>query len=55
MKIVAHIFLFAVAILVFYLGLGVGLAFNPILGTLLWLLAAAIAVGNILWLVRAKK
>ena len=55
MKIVAHVLLFVVAILVFYLGLGVGLAFNPILGTLLWLLAAAIAVGNILWLVRAKK
>ena len=55
MKTVAHVVLFAVAILVFYLGLGIGLAFNPILGTLLWLLAAAIAVGNILWLVRPKK
>ena len=56
MKIVCpHAFLFVLAFLIFYLGLGIGLAFNPILGTLLWLLAAAIAVGNILWLVRPKK
>lgn len=55
MKIVAHVFLFVLAFLIFYLGLGIGLAFNPILGTLLWLLAAAIAVGNILWIVRTKK
>lgn len=55
LKVVAHVLLFILALAVFYFGLGVGLAFNPALGTLLWLVAAGIAVGNILWIVRAKK
>ena len=55
MKVVAHVLLFVLALAVFYFGLGVGLAFNPALGTLLWLVAFAIAAGNILWIVRAKK
>lgn len=55
LKVAAHVLLFVLALIVFYFGLGVGLAFNPALGTLLWLVAGAIAVGNILWIVRAKR
>jgi len=54
-KLGAHVLLFILAFVVFYFGLGVGLAFNPALGTLLWLIAAGLAVANILWIVRAKK
>ncbi len=50
-RIVLHVILFLVAILVFYLGLGIGLAFNPTLGTLLWFTSGALFVGNLLWLI----
>ena len=53
-RIVAHVLLFILAVVVFYFGLGVGLQFNPALGTLLWLVAAAIAALNILWIVRSR-
>ena len=39
---VIHVLGFLVAVVIFYLGLGVGLAFNPLLGTLLWILALAL-------------
>ena len=55
MRIIAHLLLFVMALAVFYFGLGVGLAFNPVLGTLLWLLAGAIGIGNIVWIVRRKR
>lgn len=54
-RIVAHVLLFLLAVVVFYFGLGVGLQFNPALGTLLWLLAAAIVALNLLWLVRSRR
>ncbi len=54
-RIVARVLLFLLAVVVFYFGLGVGLQFNPALGTLLWLLAAAIAALNLLWIVRARR
>ena len=47
-----HQFIFLVAIAVFYLGPGLGLSWNPMVGTLLWLAAAAIVLGNIWWMVR---
>ena len=43
---------FLVAVVIFYLGLGVGLAFNPLLGTLLWILALAVAGLNLYLIVR---
>jgi hypothetical protein len=46
-----HILLFVVALVVFYLGLGVGLALSPPAGTALWLVAGAIALANLLWLI----
>ena len=50
-----HVFVFLVAVVVFYLGLGVGLAWNPMVGTLLWLAAAVIAGANIWWVVRRAR
>lgn len=54
-RIVAHVLLFLLAFVVFYFGLGVGLQFNPALGTLLWLVAAAIVALNLLWIVRSRR
>ena len=48
-----HVLLFLVAVVVFYLGLGVGLAWNPDVGTILWVVAGAIALGNFFWMVRS--
>ena len=53
LRVILHVAIFAVAFLVFTLGLGVGLALNPAVGTLLWLVAGLIAVANAVWIVRA--
>ena len=55
LKTTAHVLLFLIAIVVFYLGLGIGLQFNPNLGTILWLAAAAIAGLNLLWILRSRR
>ena len=52
LRVVLHVAIFAAALLIFTLGLGVGLALNPAAGTLLWLVAGVIAVGNVVWIVR---
>ena len=52
LKIVVHVLLFVVAGVVFYLGLGIGLQFNPFLGSMLWFAAAAIVVVNLMWILR---
>ena len=49
-RIAAHVLLFALAVVVFFLGLGVGLAFNATLGTALWIVAGAIFVLDLLWM-----
>ena len=54
-RIALHILLFALAVVVFYLGLGVGLQFNPVLGTLLWFAAAAIVAVNLIWIGRSRR
>ena len=54
-RVSAHVGLFLVALAVFYLGLGLGLSWNPTVGTLLWLAAALIAAGNIWWMVRSSR
>ena len=54
MKTAAHLLLFLAAIVVFYLGLGVGLAASPLWGTLLWILAGVLIAVNLLWLVRKR-
>ena len=54
LKIVVHVLVFVAAVLVFYLGLGIGLAVNPFIGTVLWVAAAVIAVLNIVWILRSS-
>ena len=52
LRVVLHVAVFVAAFLIFTLGLGVGLALNPAAGTLLWLAAGVVAVGNAVWIVR---
>ena len=54
MKFIAHGFLFVIAIIVFYVGLGIGLQHDPTIGSILWLVAAAIAVLNLIWIVKSR-
>lgn len=54
-RIVVHALLFALAVVVFFLGLGVGLAFNATLGTLLWVAAGGIAGLNLLWILQSRR
>ena len=54
-KVAAHAVLFLVAVVVFYLGLGVGLQISPTWGTVLWVVAIAIVLLNILWIIRSRR
>ena len=47
-----HLLVFALAFVLFFLGLGVGLAIFPPLGMLIWAVALGIAGLNILWIFR---
>ena len=53
-RVAAQVLLFVMAVIVFYLGLGLGLQFNPTLGTILWLVAGALVALNLLWIVRPR-
>ena len=55
LKIGAHILLFLLALVMFYIGLFLGLQVNPNYGNLMWIGAAAIAGLNILWIVRSQR
>ena len=55
LRVILHVAIFAAALLVFILGLGIGLALNPAVGTLLWLVAGLIAVANVVWIVRVLR
>ena len=50
-RIVIHAVLFLAAVVVFYLGLGIGLIHNPTYGTMLWFVSGALFAGNLLWLI----
>ena len=52
LKVAAHVVLLFGAVVVFYLGLGVGLQISPLLGTALWIVAGAMVVMNVVWAVR---
>ena len=54
LRVAAHTVLFLAAVVVFYLGLGVGLQVSPTLGTILWGVAIALALLNILWIILSK-
>ena len=55
LRVVLHAAIFVAAFLIFTLGLGVGLAFNPAVGMLLWLVAGLVAGGNVVWIVRGRR
>ena len=55
MKKTAHILLFVLAGIVFYLGLGAGLQYSATVGTVLWTVAGAILALNLLWIFLARK
>ena len=51
LRIALHVVLALLAVVIFYVGLGVGLALNPTIGTILWFVSGALFVGNLLWLI----
>ncbi len=51
LRIVLHVVLALLAVVIFYVGLGVGLTLNPTIGTILWFASGALFVGNLLWLI----
>ena len=51
LRIALHVILALVAVVIFYVGLGVGLTLNPTIGTVLWFASGALFVGNLLWLI----
>ena len=53
-RVAAHVLLFVLAVIVFYLGLGLGLQFNPTLGTILWLVAGGLVALNLFWIARSR-
>ena len=53
-KSAAHVLLFLLGGLVFFLGMGIGLQFNPVVGTALWAVAGAIAALNLLWIYQCR-
>lgn len=54
-KIAAQALLFVLAVVVFYLGLGVGLQISPTWGSILWFVAAAILALDLVWIVRSRR
>ena len=54
LKMAVHALLFVVAVVVFFLGLGIGLQYNANLGTLLWIAAGAIVALNVVWIFRSQ-
>ena len=54
-RIAVQALLFVLAVVVFFLGLGIGLALNPALGTLLWIVSGAIVVLNLIWIVKGLR
>ena len=52
-EVTVQVVLFLLAVMVFYLRLGVGLQVSPILDTLLWTAAAVIAALNLFWVLRS--
>lgn len=51
-KAAAHAALFLLAVVVGYLGLGVGLQVSPVGAYILWGVAIAVILLNVLWIVR---
>ncbi len=54
-KSATHVLLFLLAGLLFFLGLGIGLQLNPVLGTALWAVAGAIAALNLYLILKRRR
>ena len=54
LRVVAHVLLFVIAVIAFYLGLGLGLQYSPTIGSVLWIVSAAIVTLNLMWIVRSR-
>ena len=52
LKAAAHAALFLAAVVVAYLGLGVGLQVSPVGAYVLWAVAFALVLLNVLWIIR---
>ena len=50
-RIAVHAVLFLIAVVVFYVGLFIGLQVDSAVGTLLWFVAGVLFAGNLLWLI----
>ena len=50
LKVLAHVALFALAVVVFTLGTGIGLQISATAGSVMWVAAAVIAAGNLGWI-----
>ncbi len=53
-RMAVHIFLFVVAGLLLWAGLGAGLTLSPLLGSALWTAAGIVAALNFIWMSRSK-
>ena len=51
LRITLHVVLALLAVVIFYVGLFMGLQVNATIGTVLWFLSGALFVGNLLWLI----
>ena len=54
-RIIGQILLFLLAIVVFYIGLFLGLQVDPQLGTLMWVTSAAIIALDLYWIHRSRR
>ena len=56
MRVIAHVLLFAAAGIAFFAGLGMSLTgpTGDVWGEILWIVAAALTVLNVVWIIRAK-
>lgn len=55
LRIGAHVALFALAFVLFFIGLGLGLQYDPTLGTVCWIGAGLVVAGNIFWINRVRR
>lgn len=55
LKMVAHVLLFAVALVAFWASLALGLQYNPTYGYILQAVAVVIFLLNLYWLMRTRK
>lgn len=51
----AHVALFVLAFVLFYLGLGLGLQYDATLGSVCWIVAVTLVALNIFWMVRIRR